>query len=402
VKGMKNLLEGKFKMKKEKLYFPDYKKSIINLMASIENALGGKSKYAPLKEIDSKKLGKSKNVVLIVLDGLGYEFLMKYGEKSFFNENLKAKLTSAFPAGTTSLIPTLLTGCPAEEHGMVSWYSFIKEIGTVIIPLMFVPRVMKKELDKDVNINKLFNIRPFANRIKRKAYVINPKRFSHGSFNLVSSGKAKIIAYNDEKVHDFFTKIKSTIKKDKQKKYIYAYYPNPDSLIHKYGETHKKVLANFRKLNKEIKSFVKSIENTNTTLIITADHGLYDIKKSNRLIVQKHPKFYECLTLPICGEGRIGFAYVKPFKTKQFEKYCNTKLKKYLYLYKSKDFVKKIRLRKPSKQFLDRIGDYVLVMKEPYIINDYLINSEPSENLGSHGGFSKEEMFVPLIVVEVK
>ena len=48
-------------------------------MALIENALGGKSKYKELKTkaLDKKKLRKTKNVALIILDGLGYEFLMK-------------------------------------------------------------------------------------------------------------------------------------------------------------------------------------------------------------------------------------------------------------------------------------------------------------------------------------
>ena len=62
--------------------------------------------------------------------------------------------------------------------------------------------------------------------------------------------------------------------------------------------------------------------------------------------------------------------------------------------------MKKFCLVKPSKRYLERIGDYVLVMKEPYGMKDNLINTEDYIKGGTHGGFSKEEMFVPLIVVE--
>ena len=63
---------------KEKLYKADYNGgSILNLMASLENSMGGKSKYKELKNFDKKKVKEADNVVLIVLDGLGYELLMK-------------------------------------------------------------------------------------------------------------------------------------------------------------------------------------------------------------------------------------------------------------------------------------------------------------------------------------
>jgi hypothetical protein len=384
---------------KPKIYKPDYNGgSILNLMASIENALGGKSKYKELRGFDKEEIRKAKNVVLIVLDGLGYEFLMKYGKGSFFNENIIKKITSIFPASTTSAIPMFLTGNPAEVHGMPGWYTFIKEIGTMIIPLPFISRSSGKPLER-IEAKTIFNLSPIFNRIKRKSYVVNPSVFSNSDFNICSLGKVKPFWYDKKNVKEFFKKTEKVIKKDKGKKYIYSYFSYPDTLIHPYGSKHKKVQDMFKKMNREIKKFIKSIEGTNTLLIITADHGLYDVSKM--FDVKKHPKFEECLTMPICGDGRCAFAYVKPSKTKQFEKYCRGKLRNALIMYKSKDFVKKFGLVKPGKRFMERIGDYVLVMKEPWAIRDYLINGGPSQNIGRHGGFSKEEMFVPLILKKV-
>ena len=60
------------------MYLPNYKDgSIVNLMSSISRAFGTRAKYKPLKILNPSEL-KSKNIVLIVIDGLGYEYLMNY------------------------------------------------------------------------------------------------------------------------------------------------------------------------------------------------------------------------------------------------------------------------------------------------------------------------------------
>jgi hypothetical protein len=52
----------------------------------------------------------------------------------------------------------------------------------------------------------------------------------------------------------------------------------------------------------------------------------------------------------------------------------------------------------PNKKLFDRVGDYILVMKENYILKDVLLGEHENKNIGHHGGVSKEEMYVPLIV----
>tara|TARA_Y100000310_G_C20701159_1_gene830000 strand:+ start:2508 stop:3677 length:1170 start_codon:yes stop_codon:yes gene_type:complete len=385
------------------MYLPNYKDgSIVNLMSSIGNALGAKSKYKPLKILKPSELKKSKNVVLMLIDGLGYEFLKKNGKGTVFNENLRGRMTSVFPSATSAAIPSLMTGFSPQEHAMTGWYMFMKELGVVGIPLRFVLRSGTNfSLGESVEIKKMFNIKPFADRIKFNPYLIQPKEILNTEFTIAAGGKSKRSGYID--MDGYFRAIKKVIKSGKGRKYVFAYYPVHDSLCHEYGTNSRKVLTHFKKLSKKMKSFLDSMEGSDTTFIISADHGLIDVPISKNIVITEHPKLMETLTAPVCGEGRLGYCYVKPSKVKEFERYVKTKLKHACYLYKSSDLLKKgyFGLFKPDKRFIDRIGDSVIVMKENYGLKDYLINSPRRRmNIGRHGGVSAEEMHVPLIVVE--
>ena len=112
------------------------------------------------------------------------------------------------------------------------------------------------------------------------------------------------------------------------------------------------------------------------------------------------------MTLPLCGEGRTPFCYVHPSKAKKFENYVKTKMKKYCYIFKSEDLIKKnyFGLFKPHKKLFDRLGDYVLICKKNYVIQDGLSRSTKSKhppNLGHHGGISSDEILVPLITINI-
>ena len=110
----------------------------------------------------------------------------------------------------------------------------------------------------------------------------------------------------------------------------------------------------------------------------------------------------ETLVLPLSGERRVAYCYVCPNKVKQFEQYVKQKLRKECTLYKSEELVKRgyFGLGLENSKLLERIGDYTLIMKENYVIFDELLGEKRSFHIGNHGGISKEEMFVPLIVIK--
>ena len=376
---------------------PDYSNSIVNLMSSIAGGFGKKSKYKELKQLPAKELKKSRNVILMVFDGLGYNYLT--GRNSKIKQNLRGRITSVFPPTTASAITTFMTGTAPQQHAFTGWFMHLKELGAVSTILPFNPRIGGLPYTKQgIKVEQILEVKCLSEKIKECSYVIQHQNIADSPFSKANSKKAKRIKYTT--LNGFFRQVKKVIKSHHRRKYIYAYWPKFDSIAHKFGVKSKKAEKHFQEIDKKISSLVKSIKNTNTTIIITADHGHIDSAKDRLIKLEDHPKLKECLVLPLCGEPRAAYCYVHPFKTKQFENYVKNKLGKYCKLYRSQDLIKNnyYGLFEPNLKLLERIGDYVIVMKKNYIIKDNILKQKRHFHIGNHGGISEDEMIVPLIV----
>ncbi len=380
------------------MYLPNYRDgSIVNLMSSIESALGGKPKYKSLKILPPSELSKSKNIVLLVIDGLGYEYLRKKGKNTAFNNYLRGKITSVFPTDTAAAIPTFFTGLAPQQHAISGWFMYLKELGIVSVILPFIQRGEKLPLGRLIKPEKIFSQKSFFEKIKVRSYIVQPERIYQSDYTLANTKGAEKVPYVS--MSDFFEQINKIIKSSNHKKFIYAYWPEFDDLAHRQGIKSKQTTDHLKELNAKLTLFLKSIRNS--TIIITGDHGIIDTTKSKIIELKKHPKLAEILILPLCGGPRSAYCYIHSSKTKQFEKYVKRHLKNCCYLYKSKELIKKnyFGLFEPNRKLFDGVGDYVLIMKENFIIKDFVAGEKEHFEIGNHGGISKEEIFVPLIVI---
>lgn len=384
------------------MYKPNYHNgSIVNLMSSIRKVLGGKSRYKPLKIFDFSNISK-KNIVLIVIDGLGYNYLTKYGKDSFLYKNLRGKMTSVFPATTASAMTTFSTGLAPQQHALTGWFMYLKEIGTISVILPFTSRAGDFKLaEGKIKYKDIYNEKSFFEDLKTVSISIKHEAYIDSEYSRIVDKGAKKLSFSN--LNGFLKQINKALSITDSKKYILAYWAELDSLCHKKGTDSYEVKKHFNELDKKIESFVKSLKNKNTAIIISADHGLINTKEKSKIIeLKNHPRFVETLTMPLSGEPRVAYCYVKPRKVREFENYVKTKFKDVCEIYKSDDLIKSnyFGLFEPSEKLKDRIGDYVLIMKENYIMKDLVLGEDENALIGNHGGMSEEEMFVPLIVIE--
>lgn len=391
------------------MLLPDYRGgSIVNLVSSLVGRYGAAPEgYAGLA--DAIPLAEARHIALLVIDGLGYEYLMSQSAASALRRYCCGRLTSVFPTTTASAITSLFTGLAPQQHAITGWFMHLKELGAVTAILPFRPRVGGQSFSHlNVDPSKIFDQRPVFDLLKRldvASYIVTQRRIVNSDYSLAMNGRAERLAYAD--LSGYFEKLRATLLGHGGlgvggRKYVYAYWPDLDLLAHQYGIESEQVRHHFEEIDQGFAAFLEAIHGSDTLVIAIADHGFIDSPPERLIQLKDHPPLAETLALPLCGEPRAAYCYVRPGKTRQFESYVSRELCACCELHRSEDLVAQgyFGLGTPSPRLLDRIGDYALIMKENYVLKDFLLGEGKHLQIGVHGGLSPQELYVPLIAVQ--
>jgi predicted AlkP superfamily pyrophosphatase or phosphodiesterase len=397
--------------KDRNICFPDYNNSIMNLSCSIMASFGAKPFHSPLNHSSLLTLEKKDNVVFIVLDGLGVNILKSYAKKnpaSFLFNNLKSEISSVFPSTTASAITTFRTAKSPLEHGVVGWSLYFKEFGTAIEILPMFDSFKKISLSSEkYPVFDIIKLKTIAEEIlsanknakkKVKCYDVMPLEFKESYYNSEAS-KGFIKSFSKDFKGMARTVASLARKKTSYRKLIVAYSMQPDSTLHKEGLNGKNVDKIISSLEKEIVWLSKKLKGTSSALIITADHGQIDC--DNRIIINNQSKIFDSVTLPLFPESRFVSFFVKDDKKKEFVREMK-KFKNDFILMDRKEFFDKNILGEGKKhpKVDDFIGDYVAIAFGDKQIKQSFPGIKSNNLKGHHAGITKEEMTVPLIVVD--
>ena len=269
--------------------------------------------------------------------------------------------------------------------------------------MSFNTRSGKISLDKfGLKIKDFFDEKGIFSKTKTSSYLVYPKNLAYSQFSSAVSEGAIVLPFNN--LGGLFNQVRKAVNLNDRRKYIYAYWQAFDSVCHKYGTKAKETRDHFKEIEHQLEIFLNSINNKDLVIIITSDHGLIDFNRKKIIKLENHPELLKMLVVPLCGEARVVYCYVRPDKARAFEKYVEQYLKKYCWMYKSKKLARDgwFGQFSESSRFLDRIGDYTLIMKKNYIIQDKILGEPAMANLfkSCHGGVSEKEMYVPLIVID--
>lgn len=377
---------------------PDYRGgSLVNLMSSIAAALGGSTPYPPLAALPPAALAGARHVVLLVVDGLGLDTLSRHD--GALRRHLRGSMTSVFPSTTASAIPTFLTGLAPQQHGLTGWNMYFREIGAVIAPLPFRVRTGRHALrDAGVTPATLFGLTPLFDRLPLPCHVVSPRQIVHSDFNVALSGRAQRHGYDS--LQEMFEQIAGLVQRDAPRSYVYAYWPQLDSLAHEHGCRSEAVAAAFAELDAAFAALLDLVQRSGSVVIVTADHGFIDTSPADTLDLDDHPALRDTLLLPLCGEPRVAYAYVRCGRAQAFEDTVRAELGDRVDLYRSASLLQQgwLGLGTAHPALADRIGDYVLIPRGNAILRDWLQGEPRHVHIGVHGGTSAPEMRVPLIV----
>lgn len=383
------------------MQLPDYHGgSIVNLMSSLIAGRGGRpSDYATLRDLAADEVAAYRNVVLLVVDGMGHDHLLRHRPEGALGRHLRARMTTVFPSTTASAITSFLTGEAPQQHGLTGWHMYLRELGAVLAVLPGRPRfggVGYREAG--VHVRPLFGHVPVFDRLNATSHVVSPAQIAHSEFNLAHLGRAELHAYQD--LDGLLSSIVSAVRSNEEPKLVYAYWPDLDSLGHAYGIESKRTIAHLFEIDTAFEQLLDRLAGTDSLLLVTADHGQIDTTADHRLFLEDHPGMQEMLRLPLCGEPRVAYCYLKPGQAEAFARYVREELSHAMDAYPSEELIQReiFGLGRPHAHLAERVGDYTLLLKGEYVIRDHLAGEHPFEQIGVHGAASAQEMFVPLIV----
>jgi hypothetical protein len=377
---------------------PDYRGgSIVNLMASIITARGGRSGHPPLHLLQSEELAEATNILLMVIDGLGARYLRRVSPDGPIATHLRGVITSVFPPTTAAAITTFLTGDAPQQHAVPGWFTYFRELGCVMAVLPGQPRYGGVPYGKaKVDAGKLLGHRSLFDRVEDRTIVVSPAHIARSDFNLAHLGRADLLTFKT--LPQMFAAALGALRRDGRRKLLYVYWPKLDGIGHEKGIESAAARAHLRLIEQRLADFLAAAAGTDTILLVTADHGQVDTVEADRIQLADHPALSQTLLLPLCGEPRAAFCYVRADQAEAFQQYCREHLGDRLDLWRSRDLIEQglFGTGEPHPRLHERVGDYCLLARGNHVVQDSLPFEKPHTQIGVHGGLSDAELMVPL------
>jgi Type I phosphodiesterase / nucleotide pyrophosphatase len=373
---------------------PDYSGgSLVNLVASIVAARGGNALHPPLRNLPD--LSDARNLVLLIVDGLGDNYLMRRGAGGELARRRRASLTSVFPSTTASAITTSYTGRTPLEHGLTGWFTYFGEAGCVSAALPFRSRGDHLPLARrGVTPEQVYVGGSIFESIPHSSFVVTYKEIIDSEYNLLHCRGARRVAY--ETLDELVSAIEGVVKSAGERKFVYAYWPVYDMVSHRYGCESAEAFAELLKIDAAFGSLLERLSGTDSLVIATADHGFIDVAPEESF--ELPGALAAMLRFPLCGERRVAYCHVHDVKT--FMEKAKGWLGERADVLESSKLVEEgwFGPGTPHPRLKERIGDVTLVMRGRYTVKDWTPGESRHLHIGNHGGTSEDEMLIPLIL----
>lgn len=384
---------------------PDYDHCLVNLANSILKKFDAKTSAKTLPLADEYLAKDYQNVVVLLLDAMGISILERHLEKDgFFRRHLAGAYDSVYPPTTVAATTSILSGLYPNEHGWLGWDVYYPELDKNVTVFQNLEQLQEKE--GAVPMGKFPDGKPKwtedSLQESKPAADFNAG-FKYTSYrNIVdlihdAGGQAYAAMPFLPPYPQTFAAILErveTLCKEPGKKFIYAYWNEPDSTMHRTGTTSDATHEMITKLEKMVEETATKLEDT--LLLVTADHSHVDC---DNYCILDYPEIMDCLVRMPSFEPRTLNLFVREERKDAFPGIFN----KYFgdsFLLLTREEVLKEKVFGTGRDHKDleaMLGDFVAFsVSEKAIFNTHI---EAQEMPGGHAGLTAEEIKIPLIVI---
>ena len=341
--------------------------------------MGGTTNYLSLDE--------SARSALVLIDGLGFEALKRYQSEfpifSTFTEH--APLISDFPSTTATNLVSLGTGALPGVHGMLGY--------TIRVPRSGEPGRLLNALKWDERVDPLSwqKVPTLYERAIVEGLTVShiaEKRYEGSGFTRAGMRGASYLGANyiPDKVDKAVVSLRS------EKSFAYIYLNAVDAAGHSEGVGSEKWLMALKSVA-ELLTGLAELLPRETQIYLTADHGMLNV--GEKVILGEGNSLLDHVTL-IGGEARARHIYIREGALIDTAAQWREHFGDQVDIFTKEDAVQLFGAD-VSEDALDRMGDLIAVPKNNLVLLDPAIASKEAKMVGHHGGFTPDEVLIPLL-----
>lgn len=362
----------------KKLVWPDYQNCIANLPNSILKYWGLPTVGKTLPLADRYLTKEYKNVVLLLLDGMGKEILEKVlDENGPFRSHLAGIYQSVFLSTTVAATTSAMSGLQPCEHSWLGWECYYPQVDKNVT--VFLNTVQgTKEPAADYNV----------------AWSTTPYESVVGQINKAGGHAYESVPFAEphpKSMEEICARIRALCK-ESDRKYIYAYWNQPDGLLHRNGCSAQVVKDELKKLEQMVDQLASECEDT--LILVTADHGHMD---TEYVVLQDYPNICDCLVRLPSLEPRVLNFFIKEGKKEIFEQEFTKEFGEDFLLMPMEEAIERnlFGTGVHHENFRAMLGDYLAIAT-----GNLSIFYTDERWVSMHGSVTADEMLIPLVVFE--
>lgn len=391
---------------------------LANLTPSVGRWLGVKDMPLPAFDPSILTLFKERyqNVVVLLVDSLGYNQLIRLmteGRAPLWKQELENQklipLTSITPSTTASALTTIWTATCPNTHGVIGYEMWHKQLGMVINNILHSPITYKGDvggLSKAGFVPTEFMNQKTLGQLFGKqgveSHAFLPSSIANSGLSQMHLPGSQLHGFSVES--DFFLNMRDLLNAEsKRQRFVYGYWSDVDSLMHRYGTFNDRTTEQFYDFSSAFfRLFVEGLSpavKKKTLVLMTADHGSLETPEYPEYDLSNHPGLMEFLQIAPSCEGRLPFLHVKSGKEAAVRAYFDAAWPGKFAIITGQEALdlRLLGIGPDHPDLLNRMGDLVVIPKE----DAYLWWPErPNTMRGRHGGLHIDEMLVPLFALE--
>ncbi len=368
--------------------------SLLAVVPSLLHALG-----VPGFEDQLRLHGPANRVVLLMVDGLGWELLQGNRETApFLSSIAREPISSGFPATTAVSLSMVLTGVPPGQSGMVGYTIPLPAYDRALNLLTWSLYGLGGRTDlRDRVVPEAFQPLPTLGERAAAAgvqirHIGPPSHEGSGLTRAIGRGERFHPAASLEEVCgtalDFL---------HSGARFVYGYHPALDAAGHVYGVTSHAWRTELTTVDGTVRTLAEQLPG-GTLLLVTGDHGMVDVRQDERLDLADHAELAAGVDL-LAGEARARFIKTVVGAANDVLQAWRSRLGDRMWVWTTEEA---IALGLFGPQVTDvarhRMGDIVAAAFGRVGVVQRDVDPAQARLQGHHGSLTAHERLVPLLV----